>query len=233
MIISDWVPLFADVGDLLQFLVPAIFVIIWVISQVAGAGGQKGRRPARRAGQPKQQGGGGGGLSDQIESFLRQVQDQAGQGQPAQPARPDPVQPKPAREPALARSMPSEVVEAELVEPAPRPVDQPLAREADKPRRKRRSQRQRASRQRSRALRETEVDRADEKMASHMEQVFDHHVGSLADTSDAIHEQTAPESAVTVPEFPATVQAIRDMLAGPESARKAIILSEILSRPGR
>ena len=137
------------------------------------------------------------------------------QGQPPQPARAQPVQEaRAARPQVLAESMPSDVVEAELVEPARRPVGQ-----SAKPGRQRRPKRQSADRSGGRRQRQTDVDQADDKMAAHMHQVFDHDIGSLHDTSDAIHEETDTETTDKVPEVPGTVEAIRQMLAGPESAR--------------
>lgn len=231
--------LFAGIDDWLQFLVPAVFVIIWIVSQFMGMVGQKPARPRRQPGQPQQP---GRGLADQIDAFLKQVQ-QAQQDQQdrargkVRPQRAAPPQPAempgaPRRRPEpLAGPQQPEVVEAELIEPErvePPPVKlRRAARQQKSPPRHGRPPRAIPV---ERATAEP-VDLADEKMAEHMQQVFDHEVGALADTSDAIHEKDAIKKGSPTVEIPTTAQAIRDMLAEPQSVRKAVILSEILRRP--
>ncbi len=234
------IALLAGIDDWLQFLVPAVFVAIWLISQIMGAGRNKPAPPRRRQPRPDQ---GQGGLAGQIERFLKEVQQEwADQQRPAQPGRrrqPGPGRPPRAPQGAAPPVQPqvveAEVVEAEVVEPwggrAPR--RRPLGRlEADSG--------QTAAGPRPPAARPTppaagpavdRVDLADEKMAEHMQEVFEHEVGALADTSDAIHEKgPAGEPAVSAA-VPTTSQAVRDMLAQPDSVRKAVVLSEILRPP--
>ena len=77
------------------------------------------------------------------------------------------------------------------------------------------------------------VELTDDRMEDRVHDVFDHEIGRLHDTSDAIHEQDLDkETSVKAPTIPASTQAVRDMLANPDSVRQAVILSEILSRRG-
>ena len=223
-------PVFAGIDDWLSLLVPAVFVIIWIISQVMGVAGQKPAPPRRQQPRPPKP---AGGLAREIDAFLKQVQQERAGGRPAQRpaaapqqrAQPARVERQPER---LAQPLRPDVVEAELVEPmAPsppphKPLSQRRSRpEPERPRRTARTEQIKADR----------VDLADEKMAAHMQQVFEHELGALADTSDAIHEKAESKKDSAGVEIPTTSQAVRDMLAQPDSVRQAVILSEILRRP--
>jgi hypothetical protein len=72
------------------------------------------------------------------------------------------------------------------------------------------------------------LDQADERLEQRLHQQFDHSVGALGDSSDAIHEDPTrgdlPKEAVTTRE-------IIDVFRHPERVREAIIMAEILKRP--
>jgi hypothetical protein len=231
MMQCELIPVLAGIDDWLQFLVPAVFVIIWIISQVMGAAGQKPAPPPRRQ-QPRPPKP-AGGLAQEIDAFLKQVQqargaEQAGQrpaAAPQQRAQPVRVERQPEQ---LVQPLRPDIVEAELVEPlAPSsPPSKPLSQRRSRPqpelpRRTARAEQQKADR----------VDLADEKMAAHMQQVFGHELGALADTSDAIHEKAESKKDSEGVDIPTTSHAVRDILAQPASVRQAVILSEILRRP--
>jgi hypothetical protein len=72
-----------------------------------------------------------------------------------------------------------------------------------------------------------ELDQADERLDERMHRQFDHAVGALGDSSDAVHEDprrgALPKEAVTTRE-------IIDVFRHPERIREAIIMAEILDR---
>lgn len=77
---------------------------------------------------------------------------------------------------------------------------------------------------------------ADDRMAEHVHEVFDHQVSRLADTPGESASLPAAEEAETpddrVTPIPATAAAgLAAMLADPGSLRQAIVLNEILQRP--
>jgi hypothetical protein len=73
-----------------------------------------------------------------------------------------------------------------------------------------------------------DVALADERMEEHLHERFDHGIGSLGDSSDAVHEDPnkgkLPKEAVTTGE-------IVDVFRDPSRVREAIVLNEILTRP--
>ena len=73
-----------------------------------------------------------------------------------------------------------------------------------------------------------EVGLADDMLESHLKATFEHEVGSLGDSSDAIHEQPdVPEGTAA----PLTAADIASAIADPAEVRRAIIMAEILNRP--
>ena len=71
-----------------------------------------------------------------------------------------------------------------------------------------------------------EVDLADDKLAAHLHQVFDHDLGRL--------KKTASESAgapIAAAASEVTVSELLKLLRSPDSIRDAIIMSEVLKRP--
>ncbi len=73
-----------------------------------------------------------------------------------------------------------------------------------------------------------EVDQADDKLAAHLHQVFDHKIGDLKkSTPDA-----APRTVTASPELQTPAAAtFAKMLADPQSLRNTLILTEIMKRP--
>jgi len=71
-----------------------------------------------------------------------------------------------------------------------------------------------------------EVDLADDKLESHLQQTFDHQLGQLKTTASSTaatpHANAAPD---------VTVTELLKMLRSPESVRDAIVMAEILRRP--
>ncbi|MGB6041908.1 MAG: hypothetical protein WBF93_02010 [Pirellulales bacterium] len=233
MAINDFA-LLADAEDWLRLIVPAVFVIIWVISQIASlGGGNKNAGPRHLPQQPK------AGLAREIESFLNQVkkgqaadgggpkpvaaQPQAPRQQPNRPRR-EPLQPQRAHKPL--RPARAEVVEAELVEP------QLARRGTTKETLRQRGARRDKQRQEPKPSARDAVDQADERMTERLHQAFDRDLGELVDTSDDGRNKDMSSDQVDMPAIPTTAEAVRDMLASPESIRTAVILSEILRRPG-
>jgi hypothetical protein len=72
-----------------------------------------------------------------------------------------------------------------------------------------------------------EVDQADEKLESHLHQVFDHQVGRLKTTATDYAALAASDAKRTG----FTAGSIAGMLLSPDNLRNAIILGEILKRP--
>jgi hypothetical protein len=73
-----------------------------------------------------------------------------------------------------------------------------------------------------------EVAQADERMDEHVHERFDHSVGLLGDSSDAIHEDANKEK---LPSEAVTTGEIVDIFRNPARVREAIVLNEILTRP--
>jgi hypothetical protein len=74
-----------------------------------------------------------------------------------------------------------------------------------------------------------ELDQADERMDARLHQQFDHAVGALGDSSDAVHEDPAKGQ---LPKEAVTTREIIDVFRSPERIREAIIMNEILNRRG-
>lgn len=213
----------AGIEDFVQLLIPVIFVIIWVVSQVMQLGGAKKSKgelqgeveeydhwsedeeqaEEKTASDP---------LSDEIEAFLRKVR---GKEQESTPARQD------SQRPAVARPAPIEASVVEAVPVATAVGDSEVAVS------------DRFSSQTARLG--ADVGQADERAEKHRHEAFDHAVGNLADTSvgaESEYEEGAgaaqDSEGVAVP---VSASEFRDLLSTPESVRKAIVLNEILSRP--
>jgi hypothetical protein len=74
-----------------------------------------------------------------------------------------------------------------------------------------------------------EVDAADNKMAAHLHQVFDHKVGDLKKSTMEAAAASPSQAARDAP-LPGAASIAR-MLADPQSLRNAFIMAEILKRP--
>jgi len=223
LLLAELPALFADIEDFLGAIVPVIFVIIWVISQVMGATGKnKQQRPQapRPAADPPPQ----PDLANEIDSFLKKIQS-GGAAEPDMPA-------------------PAQVVEAELVEATP--VAAPVA--APAPRRvSSLDTRPRSSSSIQQRHLDNAADDGVQAMERHRHEVFDHEIGSLRDTSDDIHETADREQERRdsdnlaadanasgergAPEIPTTADEVRELFADAYNVRKAVVLSEVFARP--
>lgn len=216
------------IGDLLEALLPILFVLFWVVSQVinvvqrvrgagdaarrgkGGAGGERVVRPVappRDAGTEARQ-----DLERQIEAFRR------GQAEAAKPAgRAAPV-------PAATGPAP------------PRPASAPPARAAKPPRREQAPSRPRPAPPPSPALGGHDGD-----IARHVEGAFAHDLSHARAARPAAAVAGAmpvsvPEAAGGVPAAgPApprsTAAELVAMIRNPATVRQAILLGEVLGRP--
>ena len=73
------------------------------------------------------------------------------------------------------------------------------------------------------------VDQSDDRMESHLHQVFEHKLGQLgtetAAAADSILDDDGPK------QVPTSAGSLSEMLRNPQSLRNAIVAREILSRP--
>ncbi len=216
--------LLADLGDLLGTLVPIIFVIFWVISQVRGAAraakGRELRGPENAAADgtpepPQEQ-----EFADKIQDFLQKVQQQAD------------------RQTVAEKEQTPEVLEAEIVDP----VDVEVATVISPPQAAHGGDQtdefQSTATLRNRLPR-TVMPTVNPQMEQPQQEVFDHQIGNLSQTPRDADSQSFPEKdpkeslgdEEPVIELPTTAEEIRAMLESPEDIRKAVILSEVFSRP--
>lgn len=178
-------------------------------------------------------------MRDEVEEFLRRAAQRRAQaeaqrraqGQQQQnPNRPPspPQQPPPQRLASLPSSLrPAEVVELgddDLVEATPVEDNAVGERVSAEIRRDLGGVRQ--IRQQVRSLGQ-EVGLADDKMDAHLQQVFDHQLGSLK--KSAVSSVEASPSSGGAP--PVKLSKLVEMLRSPESLRNAFILQEIFQRP--
>ncbi|MEE2707634.1 MAG: hypothetical protein VX988_11325 [Planctomycetota bacterium] len=193
--------------DWFQGLIPVIVIIFWVLSQVMG--GNKAKQQQGKAAPPKID----GGVRGEIDSFLRQIKEQAGRPQEIDDDKDIESQPQ-AME---AEPVEQQVMEAELVE------QQGIGRLIS------------TIDERFDARSENlgaEVGFADDKMDLHVHQVFDHDVGKLHHSKNKLSGDEEAVPAQSGPEVSKAASDIRDMLSGASGVRKAVIMSEIINRPG-
>jgi len=229
---------FADLGDVIGLLIGVIFVIIAVVGQILSKLREVQQPPRRQPGRPPQgvpphgrqpqgrppQAGPQpkpNPVEEEIRQFLRGAAErrEAAAGRQAQRPRqagPPPARPKPAAAP-LAQAP----VEAEIVKPELSQLREQLQHK--KP---------------GRLVSDlgTEVSLADEKMASHLEEVFDHQLGSLGRPAGGVEKPPAEPAGGTrragALALPLTSAAgMAAMLADRQNLRTAILVSEILRRP--
>ena len=229
--------LLADAGDWISFLIPVVVGIIWVLNQVFGQlakpNANKPRAEVRRPNPPPQRPQRpqpSANVNDEIEAFLRRATQRAGGEQrPQQPtvaqAAPPPPRTLAPRPEVFGDSMQRRsddvLVEVEM-------VDDELAQKQ----RVDLSQRHLETRPFERT---SKVDNADENMAEHMQDLFGHRVGTLpaaAVKQPPLQQEAAASSAPVVkPSTPSAAAGIAALLRDPRSARHAIVLQEILTRP--
>lgn len=166
-------------------------------------------------------------MRDEVEQFLKRVaqmraaaeaQARAAQQRvaPLEPASRPQLAPPPVPQPVSSPPVAAEIVEAELAETA-----DGVARHV--------SEHLRGTEQIAEHTRHLgeEVDQADDKLAAHLHQVFDHQVGRLKKSATDV----AAEAAADAQRTGITAGNIAGMLLSPQSVRNAIILGEILKRP--
>jgi hypothetical protein len=139
-------------------------------------------------------------------------------GQQARPAQPAPPQVWPVQQPRPRPQPPP--IEAEIVEPQIANRDDLIARGVQ--------EHLRGAQEIAEHTRQlgAEVDLADDKLAAHLQQVFDHQLGDLKQSGA---QQVASRERVT-PDGLAPDAIVR-LLRSPTAARDAVILAEILQRP--
>jgi hypothetical protein len=211
---TGFVPLIADIGDIIGILVFIVIGLLSVAGQIMNKAreGQKNAgprqprpqpQPRQQQAQPRQQ---QGSLANEIDQFVRQAaQRQGGRPQPA-PRRPAATQP------------PVEAVPVELLQPmgneSGNVAEHTQARMASG----------NVGTLGSRTL-VSQVAQADENLEERVQEVFDHKLGRLNGTPG----ETSRKSGAAIP--PTAAAGMAAMLTDPASIRQAIVLSEILQRP--
>jgi len=157
---------------------------------------------------------------DEIEEFLRRA---------AQRRREQPAQQQPAEEPARAfQQQPlyePEIMEAEILEPDP-PQRHPLE-----------SQHLPKSSLAERTSHFAEViEHTDERTESHLHDAFDHHVGALDDSADALtggieHMKEFSYDQEGERYENKFVNKLVELFKNPENIAQAIVMKEIIERP--
>ncbi|MCG8586579.1 MAG: hypothetical protein MI757_17895 [Pirellulales bacterium] len=192
-------------------IIPIIFLIIWVISQVAG--GAKQQPAARRQQQPRRRkpdGQAAAEVDDEIQQFLRDTADQRGDGEAPDVQLAEPI--------VLERAD----VEAQPLAPSPAPTGSRLSSVDTSEFTQRTSQLGAGVRaeESQNAARRQQLEAARSKK-------FDKDLGQLektatVDRSEKRQQKKVPKSAAA---------GIAAMLADGESLRDAIVFSEIINRP--
>jgi hypothetical protein len=209
-------------GDFFRAVIPIVFLIIWVISQVIG---QQAKRP--QPGKGAKPGPGGRrpppkGVAQEIEEFLKRAAQQRGGGKPAEievmrPERAAARQGRRAAEkPAWQQPLgPAAVDRAVEVLPTRDDIAKSVESHLGSDR----------LAERARHLGD-EIREVDEEGEQRLHHKFDHQVGHLATQSREIHAAQVIHAAGAA----ATAEVIA-LLRDPRGIRNAIIVSEILNRP--
>ncbi|MEM9351553.1 MAG: hypothetical protein AAGA92_00930 [Planctomycetota bacterium] len=239
-------PLLADVFDVLQRMFPVIVILLTGLAQFMASRNEKKqaapkRRPAappRPANQPppaaagKPAGGPNDPLRDEIEDFLRRAQGRP----PAQEAKAAPPRSqRPVAERPPARTKPAARTEPAAPQQAPDRPRRPLVqkppaepRPAKKPDRPAADSRKKQTEPPVSTLAATpnhlgeEVALADDKFESHLQETFEHNVGSLTHAEATAKSQTTPSPMATE---------LLDLLSKPGGMAQLVIANEILNRP--
>ncbi len=197
--------LLAAVGDFFWVIVLIIAFIVWVYNQIKKANedaAKKAQQPPTEAQAPPRR-----AQADAASS--RQQPPVRGQ----QPPRKKKTTVRPAERPALS-SAPSA---SDDPWEKPEPVASHVRRHLDT----------QGFEQRTGSL--GQLSQLDTEVDDHVQQVFDHTVGSISDEGAATE---AEERATAAPEMvTASAAGIAYVLSDPESLRNAIVLQEVLRRP--
>jgi hypothetical protein len=212
--------LFMAKGDWgwVQFLVPIVAMIIYVVNQLLSGAGKTGKKTLPQQQRPRnRQPPGRQDVNDEVRDFLQRASERKSETRP-------PAQQQEASRPTRRLQQQSiEIVDAEVIDDPPTGagvrshVKQHLnTREFD----------QRASQM---AQGEANSDRV---MQSHMHKTFDHQLGSLAPAATSDPPMTQEEQqASDLVGVPNTANDFMAMLRNPAQVRQAIIMNEILRRP--
>jgi hypothetical protein len=200
-----------------QFLVPIVAMIIYVINQLLSGAGKQGpktlpqqQRGRNRQQQPRQD------VNDEVRDFLQRASERRSESRPPSPPQ------EPARPTRRLQPQSIEIVDAEVVDDPPTGagvrshVSQHLnTRDFDQ-----------------RAAQMGQGEKNDRAMQSHMHKVFDHQLGSLAPaaTSDPPMPQDDSQGSDNS-NSAGTAQGLIALLRDPSQVRQAIIMNEILRRP--
>ena len=195
-------------------IIPIIFVIIWIISQIAGAANQQPKARRRQQG-PQANPQPAGDVDAEIEQFLLKAADKRG----AAPAAPVEV---------------AQPIVLERVEPMPQQAEPVLERA--EPQAKRlgdldTSDFDRRTSQLGSGVRagKNQMTERSRKMKAARSKKFDHDLGQLDKTATTDRSEQVPEKKKPIPR--SATAGIAAMLADGQSLRDAIIFSEIIKRP--
>jgi hypothetical protein len=229
---ADWPILIAAAEDwirlILKFIVPIIFVVIYLYNQLLSASKPKvpqprpQRRPegerALRPAQPPAKGAPASKLNDEIEQFLKRANDRRGD-RAQREKRPSVKAPSKAPpKPLVETPLDAEVVERREFSSVSDSVEKHLAN--------------RGFSQRSEHLAD-DIVRADQQMEQHLQKSFSRRVGTFGDSA----AQTAKEAPLTDTEpvvqnaAPSGASILGALLSNPLELKQAIVLNEILTRP--
>lgn len=231
-VLAVLVPPLAAAGDWLEALLPILFVIFWIVSQVMNVvksmRGEKGgapvppARPAPARPAPGPPAAAGRPLPDasraeldrQIEAFRRAQAEAAGQrdraaNRPAAPPRRDEPRPQPAPRPRSGASGTPPARPATPARPRPQAAERAAPPAAPPP-----------------------LAGHGGEIARHVEGAFAH---DLAHSAPNVHpdlDAGRPRLPATASQGPrSTAEALIAMMRDPDTVRQAILLREILDRP--
>jgi hypothetical protein len=238
----------ANIGDVLGWLIPIVFFVIYLINQLLAARGnqqqqQQQQRQGRgspqgpqteRALRPPQQGGrepapeGRGQtaqLNEEIEQFLKRAGQRRGENQPRERATRQPEsRPRAPKQPPAPPRQPlrESPVDADVV-PLDEPRRESVAASVEK-------HLKTGTFEKRAAHLADDIVRADQQMEEHLQTAFGRRVGTLAGEPQAKAPVTDTPTAA-VEDAPSAAAAFAQILRTPQGMREAIVLGEILARP--
>jgi hypothetical protein len=213
-----FIPLFADVGDVIRILVILLIFVVPVIGQLIAKIRQippPDKRPLPPRPAPAN-------MADQIEEFMRRAIQHPPEEQArpaAQASRAEVVMASPAIEPIRA-----EAVDQSLGGPMGGQLSDHVKTYLDEQKFERRE-----------VDLGKEISQVDQAIGQHLRQVFDHRVSEMEPAKGAAAVAVAyepPDLVGAMANIPQTfATGLLDRVVDPDSLREAIILSEILQRP--
>ncbi len=239
-------PLLAAAGDVLGWLIPIVFFVIWVINQLLAGKGkpqqqQRQRRgaaqhpQAERAMRPAQPGGRNvpeargpaAQLNEEIEQFLKRAGQRRGENQPRERAtRPPESRPRAPKQPPAPPRQPlrEAPIDADVVL-LDEPRHESVAASVEK-------HLQTTSFEKRAAHLTDDITRAEEQMEEHLQSAFGRRVGTLAGEAPVAKGGPVNDTpTAAVEDAPAAAAAFAQILRTPQGMRQAIELGEILARP--